>query len=51
MLWSGFAGLYDLGFWAVDEQGLPVVKGAVGDAFGAVPGHHVFDGGRLGMPG
>ncbi len=36
---------------AVDEQGLPVVQGAVRGAVGAVPGHHPLDRRRLGMPG
>ncbi len=40
--------LYDHRLRAVDEQGLPVVQGAVRDAFGAVPGHHQFDRRRLG---
>jgi hypothetical protein len=33
------AQLYDHDAWVVDEQGLPVVQGAVSDPFGAVPGH------------
>lgn len=53
--WSGgrqdlMAQLYDPRFRAVDEQGLPVVKSAVCDSFGAVPGHDQLDRSRLGMP-
>ena len=44
------ARLYDLGFWAVDEQGLPVAQRAVGDPLGAIPGNDPLDGSRLRMP-
>ena len=43
--------LYELCVWAVDEQGLPVVQGAVSDPFGTVAGHDGLDRRRLGMPG
>jgi len=43
--------LDDPRFSTVDEQGLPVVKSAVSEPFGAVPGHDQLDRRRLGMPG
>lgn len=44
------AQLHDQSLCAVDEQGLPVVQGAVSDPFGAVSGHDQLNRGRLGMP-
>jgi hypothetical protein len=42
--------LYDFGVLAVDDQGLAVVQSAIGNSFGAAPGHDPLDGSRLGMP-
>ncbi len=44
------AQLYDHRVWAVEEQGLPILQGAVSNAFGAVPGHGLLDGSHLGCP-